>query len=156
MQNIPFKMPPKYLIVNLKCFQITKLQKIAKLNPIKPKTEQKKFIMGAFFLVGFFPGGIFSGTIFSGRFFPGSFFLEPLFTQKLPISKLKYKIQNKNKTWSQKYGLHHTIVIAHGTRQVFTSFWISLAFKKNENYWNKNLRNYKQITFIIKIALYKK
>lgn len=68
MQNIPFKMPPKYPTVNLKCFQITKLQKIAKLNPIKPKTEQKKFIVGAFFLGGFFLGRFFQGDFFLGVF----------------------------------------------------------------------------------------
>ena len=68
MQNIPFKMPPKYPTVNLKCFKITKLQKIAKLNPIKPKTEQKKFIVGAFFLGGFFLGRFFQGDFFLGVF----------------------------------------------------------------------------------------
>ena len=72
MQNIPFKMPPKYPTVNLKCFQITKLQKIAKLNPIKPKTEQKKFIVGAFSWGDFFWDDFFR-EIFSLEFFPRTF-----------------------------------------------------------------------------------
>ena len=86
MQKITHAKYPKIPIIKLKCFQITKLQSVAKLNPIKlkiileynsilnitlkkkatqkiTKTEGKKFRMKGFFLGG-------------GDFFPRDFSLE--------------------------------------------------------------------------------
>ena len=85
MENIPFKKPPKYPIDKLKCFQITRLQSVAKLNPTKlkislkynsilnitytkiksnskksQKVNRKKLAWGVFFLGELFPRWIFS------------------------------------------------------------------------------------------------